>query len=68
MTDTLGAALPAEMARVREILAMYHNLGPSGVIAAAGMTVDLNEATRALAEQDLPAMIRVYGELQGWEA
>lgn len=65
--ETLGDALPAEMRRVRDdLLPMYLEIGPNGAFAAAGMRRDLDEATRALAEQDTAAMLRIYEKLKGW--
>lgn len=53
MSDTLGEALPREMARVRdEVLPAYIEIGGAGSFAAAGMRVE---------------MIRVYKSLKEWE-
>ena len=65
MTDTLGEALPKEMARVRdELIPMYQSVGPVGGFAIMMMRNELDRATKALAEGDLPAMIRSYKALQ----
>lgn len=64
---TLGEALPAEMARVRDkVLPIYLEIGPGGMFAVAGMRRDLNLAAKALAEQDIPAMIAILEALKGW--
>jgi hypothetical protein len=71
MTDTktpssLGDALPAEMARVRDhVLPQYDAIGPNGAFGAARIRRDLDEAARAMAEGDVVAMIRVYQALKG---
>lgn len=66
---TLGDALPAEMARVRDdILPLYIEIGPDGGIAVAMMRRDLDMAARAMAEGDVVAMIRALNELRGWKA
>ena len=66
MADSLGTALPREMARVRdEVIPTYREIGPSGAFAVAWMTAALDKATKALAEGDLPAMIAAYEELKG---
>lgn len=65
MTETLGEALPKEMARVRELLPMYDAI-PTGVFAATMMRNDLDAAARALAEGDTVAMLRVYESLKGF--
>lgn len=67
MTDTLGDALPREMARVREIRDVYLEPDMNGAIAAALMARDLDAAAKALAEGDLAEMIRVYESLKGWQ-
>ena len=57
--DTLGDALPREMARVRdEVLPCYLEIGQSGTFAVAMIRRDLDAAARAMAEGDLCAMIR----------
>jgi hypothetical protein len=65
--DTLGEALPREMARVRDkVMPAYIEIGPPGRFALAMMRADLDEAARALAEGDVIAMIRVYESLKGY--
>ena len=64
-TPTLGEALPAEMARVRdEVLPIYDAI-PAGRFAATMMRMDLDRATKALAEGDVVEMMRAYVALQG---
>ena len=66
-TETLGEALPREMARVRdEVLPAYVAIGPAGSFAAAMMRADLDRAARALSEGDAVAMIGVHGALKGY--
>lgn len=68
VSDSLGTALPREMARVRDhVLPAYLEIGPAGSIAAALMRRDLDAAAKALAEGDVVAMLRVYEALKGWE-
>ena len=63
--DTLGEALPREMARVRdEVMPAYVEIGPAGAFALAMMRQNLDEAARALAEGDVVAMVRVYQSLK----
>lgn len=69
MTDTLGDALPREMARVRDkVLPQYLALrGMPNVIVEpqiAMMRADLDAAAKALAEGDVIAMLRVYQSLK----
>ena len=63
---TLGEALPAEMARVRdEVLPVYLSIGPSGLFAATWMRLALDKAAVAMIEGDVIAMMRAYEELKG---
>lgn len=64
--ETLGDALPREMARVRDkVMPAYLEIGEAGAFALAMMRRDLDEAARALAEGDVVAMVRVYKSLKG---
>ena len=64
--ESLGDALPREMARVRDtVLAVYLTLGPGGAPAAMLMRRDLGAAERALEDGDVEEMSRVYRSLTG---
>lgn len=66
---SLGEALPREMARVRdELIPMYQSIGPAGSFGIIFMRKALDEAAKALAEQDVVAMIRVYQELKDFKS
>lgn len=65
--QTLGDALPAEMARVRELLPFYDEI-PTGIFAATMMRADLDAAAKALADGDVIEMIRVYQSLKDYKA
>jgi molybdopterin converting factor small subunit len=63
--ETLGEALPREMARVRDkVMPLYQAIGPAGAFALMMMRKDLDDAARALAEGDVVAMLRVYESLK----
>lgn len=63
--DTLGEALPREMARVRDkVMPVYIEIGPAGSFALSFMRHDLDKAARALAEGDLIGMIEAYKALK----
>jgi hypothetical protein len=65
--DTLGEALPREMARVRdEVLPRYLAIGLPGVFGASRMRAALDAAAKALAEEDVVKMIQVYEVLKGF--
>jgi len=61
VSDTLGDALPREMARVRdEVMPAYLEIGPAGALALALMRRDLDMAAKAMAEGDVVAMMHAY--------
>jgi len=67
--NTLGDALPKEMARVRDtIMPMYIKIGAPGQIALAMMRHDLDLAAKAMIEGDTIAMIAAYETLKGYES
>lgn len=64
---SLGEALPAEMARVRDrVMPLYVEAGPPGRFALAMMRASLDAAAKALAEGDVVKMIAVYEDLKGY--
>ena len=68
-TETLGTALPKEIARVRdEIMPPYLEIGPAGFLALTGMRADLDRAAKALAEGDVIAMLAAYESLKEWQS
>jgi hypothetical protein len=67
MIDTLGDALPREMARVRdEVMPVYLEVGASGLPALTLMRAELDRAAVALAEGDVIGMLRAFAELKEW--
>lgn len=65
--ESLGTALPKEVARVRdEVLPEYLKIGAPGMFAAAMMRADLDAASKAMIEGDVVAMLRVYESLKGY--
>jgi len=66
--ETLGDALPKEMARVRdEIMPPYRDIGAAGAIALKMMQMDLDTAAKAMIEGDCVTMVQVYERLKGYE-
>ena len=64
--ESLGTALPAEMARVRdEVLPEYVKIGQPGALAVMFIRRDLDAAAQAMAEGDVVAMLRAYEALRG---
>jgi len=64
-TETLADALPKEMARVREVLGYYKEIGPAGAIGAAFIEGDLQAADRAAMSGDVVEMMRALLLLRG---
>lgn len=64
---SLGEALPAEMARIRDVLIpAYQECGVGGQFALAMMRADLDRAAKALIEGDVVEMLRVYQSLKDY--
>ena len=66
--ESLGEALPKEMARVRSLIVMYRDpsLKGAGNLAAAMMERSLVAADRAIVSGDLAEMIRCFKDLREW--
>ena len=62
--ETLGEALPKEMARVREVLGHYKEIGSAGFFGATMIEQTLQKAERAIIGGDLTEMIQAYQELK----
>ena len=63
--ESLGVALQQEMARVREVLGHYKEIGHAGIFGAAMIEQDLRNADRAVMSGDVIAMLRSLKTLQG---
>ena len=66
--ETLADALPKEIARVREVLGNYKEIGPSGMFGAAMIEQDLRAADAAVMSGDVVAMLRAYNALKEIDA
>lgn len=65
--ETLGDALPKEMARVRdEVMPSYLEIGRAGQFAVMMMRADLDAAAKAMIEGDCVKMIAAYQALKGY--
>jgi hypothetical protein len=62
--EPLGDALPKELARNRELLQQYAELGPVGNFARMMIEQDIKAADKAMIEGDLVGMIRAYEALR----
>ncbi len=65
--DSLAAALPREMTRVRGLIPLFDAI-PTGFFAAGMMRQSLGAAQHALAEGNVIAMLRSYEDLKGYSA
>ncbi|MBK9445143.1 MAG: hypothetical protein IPO00_03010 [Betaproteobacteria bacterium] len=66
--ETLADALAKEMARVREVLGHYKEIGPAGMFGAAMIEQDLRAADASVMGGDVVAMLRAYNALKEIEA
>lgn len=62
--ETLGDALPKELARVRTVLGHYKAIGPAGAFGAAMIEQSLAAADRAIISGDVAAMAAAYKDLK----
>jgi len=62
---TLAEALPREMARAREVLGHYKEIGPAGMFGAAFIEKDLLAAEKAVMSGDVIAMLQSLARLKG---
>lgn len=62
--ETLGDALPKEMARVRRVLGYYKEIGPAGTFGAMMIEQSLQRADKAVISGDLAEMIAAYKDLK----
>ena len=67
MTESLGEAFPQEQKRVRELLGIYKDIGPSGQFGAMMIEQVLERADKAAIGGDVVAMIQSFEELKGCE-
>jgi hypothetical protein len=63
--ETLGDALPKQIARCQELLKEYAALGPVGAFGYAVIQQEINTAINATAQGDVVAMLRAYEALNG---
>lgn len=64
MSESLAEALPKEMARVREVLGYYKEVGPAGMFGAAMIEADLRAADQAVMSGDVVRMLAAYQSLK----
>ncbi len=62
--ETLGDALPKEMARVRVVLGHYKEIGAPGMFGATMIEHSLRMADEAVIEGDIVEMMQAYEDLK----
>ena len=66
--SSLAEALPAEMARVRDVvMPAYQEIGPAGAFGLAMMRASLDNAARVSAAGDTVGMITALEDLRGYK-
>lgn len=64
MRTSLGEALPREISRNVELLAVYKEIGPAGAFGALMIKSDIDRATEALASGDVVEMLAAYNAMK----
>ncbi len=67
VTESVASDMPNQQARCRELLKVYHEIGPHGRFAAAMLEASLREADQALASGDIVRILQAYQRLRGHE-
>ena len=67
-STSVGEDFPKQQKRVRDILKLYYEIGPSGAFAAAMMEQVLTEAEEAVAGGDIVEILSSYQSLKEIEA
>lgn len=63
-TQSLAEALPKQIQRNIELLSNYDSIGPVGNFAKQMIQHDINNANKAIMENDIVEMIRMYKVLE----
>lgn len=67
-SETLADALPKEIERVSALIPLYEQIGPAGNFATAMMKASIQQAQRAISNNDTVGMIAAYRDLEGYTA
>ena len=63
-SGSIGEDFPRELARVRDVLRMYEEVGPPGAFAASMIRNDIEEAEAAQASGDVVRIVAAYARLR----
>lgn len=61
--ESLGEEFPKAQERARTMLGYYKEIGPVGQFGVMMIEDCLRRADKAVMEQDLPSMLKIYQEL-----
>ena len=67
MSDSIGSALPGELARCEGLIERYEAIGPAGAFGKMMIQQVINEARAAQSSSDVAAMVRSFAAMQGCE-
>ena len=67
-STSVGEDFPKQQARVREVLKLYHDIGPAGAFGAIMIETTLREADEAQASGDIIKILQSYESLKAIEA
>ena len=65
--NTVGDDMPKQQQRCRELLKVYHDLGPAGGFGAMMIEQALRRADQAVISGDIVEIVRSYQELKELE-
>lgn len=67
-STSVGEDFPKQQTRVRAVLKLYHEIGPSGMFGAAMIEQTLREADEAQSSGDIIRILQSYEALKEIEA
>lgn len=62
---SLMEGLMQELNRNRELLQQYKDIGPSGMIGATMIAMDIQDGEKAIVDDDVVAIVSMYNRLKG---
>lgn len=65
--SSVGIEFPTELARCKDLIRRYEELGDPGVFAAAMIGVVVQQAEEAWRSQDPTAIVHAFAEMRGCE-
>lgn len=62
--SSVGEQFPVEQARLRNLIAQYHSIGPAGGFGAMMIEQTLAEADAAMASGDVVEIVKAFAAMQ----